>query len=220
MAPVSKLKIAVLVSGGGTNLQSLIDHCRDPNSPVEITLVLCNVPGAFALERAKKADIPTVVVNHKDFDGREPFESAMHAELERSGAELVCLAGFMRLLTDGFVDKWHDRLINIHPSLLPAFRGLHVQQKAINYGARFSGCTVHFVRPAMDDGPIIVQAVVPIYGNDDEGSLAARILAEEHKIYPLAVRLIAEGRCRVVGERVVVENARAPEGALINPSPE
>lgn len=218
MAPVSKMQIAVLVSGGGTNLQALIDHAADPNYPAEIALVLSNVPGAFALERAEKAGIPTAVVNHKDFDGREPFEDAMQEKLVEAGVEAVCLAGFMRILTDGFVSKWADKLINIHPSLLPAFRGLHVQQRAIDAGVRFSGCTVHFVTPEMDDGPIIVQAVVPIHQDDDADALAARILEQEHRIYPLAVRLVAEGRCRVEGERVVIDGPNPPGGALMNPA--
>lgn len=218
MAPLAKLKLAVLVSGRGSNLQALIDACADPAFPAEIVLVLSNVPDVFALERAAKARIPTAVVNHKDHPDREAFEAAMNAHLDASGAGLVCMAGFMRLLTDGFVDRWHDRLINIHPSLLPAFKGLHVQQAALDAGVRFSGCTVHYVRPAMDAGPIIVQAVVPIHGDDDAGRLAARILEQEHVIYPLAVRLIAEGRCRVVDEKVVLSDAPPPAGALVNPA--
>lgn len=218
MAPLAKLRLAVLVSGRGSNLQALIDACADPAFPAEIALVLSNVPDVFALERAAKARIPTAVVNHKDYPNREAFEAAMNARLDASGAGLVCMAGFMRLLTDGFVNRWHDRLINIHPSLLPAFKGLHVQQAALDAGVRFSGCTVHYVRPAMDAGPIVVQAVVPVHGDDDAGRLAARILEQEHVIYPLAVRLIAEGRCRVVDEKVVLSDAPPPAGALVNPA--
>ena len=218
MAPLAKLKLAVLVSGRGSNLQALIDACAEPAFPAEIVLVLSNVPDVFALERAGKAGIPTAVVNHKDYPNREAFEAAMNAHLDASGAALVCMAGFMRLLTDGFVDRWHDRLINIHPSLLPAFKGLHVQQAALDAGVRFSGCTVHYVRPAMDAGPIVVQAVVPIHGDDDAGKLAGRILEQEHVIYPLAVRLIAEGRCKVVDEKVVLSDAPPPAGALVNPA--
>ena len=197
MAPVKKLRVGVLVSGRGSNLQALIDASSDPAYPAEIVLVLSNVPGAYALERAERAGIPTATVDHKAFDGREAFEDAVHSELTGSGVDLVCLAGFMRLLTDGFVERWHDRLINIHPSLLPAFRGLDVQQRAIDAGVRFSGCTVHYVRPAMDDGPIIAQAAVPILQDDDADKLAGRILMQEHKIYPLAVRLIAPSAGRV-----------------------
>jgi phosphoribosylglycinamide formyltransferase-1 len=218
VAPLAKLKLAVLVSGRGSNLQALIDACADPAFPAEIALVLSNVPDVFALERAAKAGIPTVVANHRDHPSREAFEAAMNAHLDASGAGLVCMAGFMRLLTPGFVQRWHDRLINIHPSLLPAFKGLHVQQAALDAGVRFSGCTVHYVRPDMDAGPIIVQAVVPIHGDDDASKLAARILEQEHVIYPLAVRLIAEGRCKVVDEKVVLSDAPPPAGALVNPA--
>ncbi|MEO5336781.1 MAG: phosphoribosylglycinamide formyltransferase [Magnetospirillum sp. WYHS-4] len=218
MAPLAKLKVAVLVSGRGSNLQALIDACADPAYPAEIVLVLANIPGVFALERAAKAGIPTTVVSHKDYPDRTSFEAAMNARLESSGAGLICMAGFMRLLTDGFVNGWHDRLINIHPSLLPAFKGLHVQEAALRAGVRFSGCTVHYVRPAMDAGPILVQAVVPIHQDDDADRLAERILEQEHVIYPLAVRLIAEGRCRVIDERVVIEGAGPARGALVNPA--
>ncbi len=218
-AGVRKLKVAVLVSGRGSNLQALIDACAGPGFPAEITLVLSNVAGVYGLERARLAGIPCGVIDHRAFAGREPFELALHAALVESGAELVCLAGFMRLLTDGFVELWRDRLINIHPSLLPAFRGLHVHERVIAAGARFSGCTVHFVRPAMDDGPIIVQAVVPVHAHDDADRLAARVLAEEHRIYPLALRLIAEGRTRIEEECVIIAGARAPGVAMINPAP-
>ena len=211
------MKIGVLISGRGSNLQSLIDAAALPGYPAEIALVISNIPGVYGLERAKAAGIPTRVVDHKAFDGKAPFEDALHAELSAAGVELVCLAGFMRLLTEGFVNRWHDKLINIHPSLLPSFKGLHTHERAIEAGARFGGCTVHFVRPAMDDGPIIVQAAVPIHAGDDADALAQRVLAEEHRIYPLAVKLIAEGRARVDGARVVVIDAEAPGNALINP---
>ena len=164
--------------------------------------------------------IATAVVDHTTFGkDREAFERALQEALEGHRVELVCLAGFMRLLTDDFVTRWRDRLINIHPSLLPAFRGLRVHERVIAYGARFSGCTVHFVRPAMDDGPIIIQAVVPVHVDDDADRLAARVLAEEHRIYPIAVRLIAEGRTRVAEERVIFDGVRAPTGGIINPAP-
>ncbi|MCP5368734.1 MAG: phosphoribosylglycinamide formyltransferase [Hyphomicrobiales bacterium] len=216
---MGRLRLGVLISGRGSNLQALIDACADPAYPAEIALVVSNVAGVQGLTRAADAGIATAVVDHREYDGRGPFEDALHAALADAGVELVCLAGFMRLLTDGFVARWHDRMINIHPSLLPAFKGLDVQQRAIDAGARFSGCTVHFVRPAMDAGPIIAQAVVPIHGDDDADTLAARILTQEHRLFPLAVRLIAEGRARVVDERVVIDGARAPAGALVNPEP-
>jgi phosphoribosylglycinamide formyltransferase 1 len=215
---MAKLKTAVLISGRGSNLKALIDACAGEAFPAEIVLVLSNVAGAGGLAFAEAAGIASAVVDHKAFDSREEFEAALDQALVASGAELVCLAGFMRLLTDGFVRRWWDRLINIHPSLLPAFRGLNTNERVIEYGARFTGCTVHFVRPAMDDGPIIVQAVVPVLADDDAGSLAARILVEEHQIYPMAVRAIAEGRLSVVDERVIVRGAGSPRGGLINPT--
>jgi len=185
MAAAAKLRLGVLISGRGSNLQALIDAAADPAFPAVIALVVSNTAGAYGLERATAAAIPTAVVDHKAYAGREPFEDALHAALSGAGVELVCLAGFMRLLTAAFVGRWHDRLINIHPSLLPAFRGLNVHEAVLAYGARFTGCTVHFVRAAMDDGPIIVQAAVPVHMGDDADSLAARVLAEEHRVYPL-----------------------------------
>ena len=217
---MAKLKIGVLISGRGSNLQALIDAGRDPAFPATIATVISNEPGVAGLTRARAAGIATATINHRDFPDRAAFEQALHAALAAAGVELVCLAGFMRLLTEGFVRRWWDRLINIHPSLLPAFRGLHVHEAVLAYGARFSGCTVHYVRPAMDDGPIIVQAVVPVLADDDADRLAARILSEEHRIYPLAVQLIAEGRVRVEGERVLVADAKAPGTSLLNPLPE
>jgi phosphoribosylglycinamide formyltransferase 1 len=214
----SKLKLGVLISGRGSNLQSLIDAAQDPGFPAEIALVFSNVPGAAGLDRASKAGIATSVINHKDFDGRAPFEDALHATLMEAGIELVCLAGFMRLLTDGFVNRWLDKMINIHPSLLPSFKGLHTHERAIEAGVRFSGCTIHFVRPEMDDGPIIAQAAVPIRQEDTADSLAGRVLIEEHKIYPLAVRLIAENRVSIQDGQVMIQDALVPDNALINPS--
>jgi len=212
------MKLAVLVSGRGSNLQALIDACAADDFPAEIALVLSNKADAYGLERASNANIPTAVLSHKDFDDRESFDAAMSAKIEDSGAELVCLAGFMRLLSDGFVRQWRDRLINIHPSLLPAFKGLHVHERTIEEGARFSGCTVHYVRPAMDEGPIISQAVVAVHPTDTPDDLAARILEQEHIIYPRAVKYIAEGRVRVSAERVLIEDHIVPEGALNNPA--
>ena len=217
---MARLKLAVLISGRGSNLQALIEACRDPAYPAEIVLVLANEPDALGLERAKAANIPTRVVDHRDFSDRPAFEAALTAAIEAAGARLVCLAGFMRLLGEGFVRRWRDRLINIHPSLLPAFRGLHTHERALAAGVRFAGCTVHFVRENTDQGPIIVQAAVPVLPGDDAGRLAARVLVQEHVVYPLAVRLIAEGRVTIVAERVVIADARTPAGALVNPGPE
>ena len=214
---MAKLRVGILISGRGSNMRALIDACAESGYPAEIVVVISNVPEAPGLARAAAAEIDTLVIDHTAYVERSAFEDALHAALLSRNVDLVCLAGFMRLLTDAFVDRWHDRLINIHPSLLPAFRGLRVHERVIAYGARFSGCTVHFVRPAMDDGPIIVQAVVAVQADDDPERLAARVLAEEHRIYPLAVRLIADGRTRVIDERVVIAGARAPSMGLRNP---
>ncbi|MCF3629520.1 phosphoribosylglycinamide formyltransferase [Thalassospiraceae bacterium LMO-SO8] len=215
---MSRLKLAVMISGRGSNLQALIDATADPTFPAEIILVLSNRPGAMGLERAAKAGIPTRVIDHKGFADRAAFDAEMTAAMEAAGTELVCLAGFMRLLSDEFVDHWRDRMINIHPSLLPAFKGLDVQERVLAQGARFAGCTVHYVRKEMDTGPIIVQAVVPVHPDDTPDSLAARVLEREHDIYPLAVRLIAEGRVTIdENDRAVITGAVAQESALLNP---
>jgi len=214
---LAKLKVAVLISGRGSNLQALIDDCRAPDAPAEIVLVLCNEPGAAGLARAAAAGIPTRVIDHRGFADRAAFEAALDRALAAAGAELVCLAGFMRLLGAEFVNRWRDRLINIHPSLLPAFRGLDTHSRAVAAGVRFAGCTVHFVRPEMDRGPIIVQAAVPVRPDDTALTLAARVLEAEHRAYPLALRLIAAGRVRVEGDRAVVAGAVGPLGPSINP---
>jgi phosphoribosylglycinamide formyltransferase-1 len=216
---VAKLSIGVLISGRGSNLAALIAAARADDFPARIALVVSNEPDAAGLATADAAGIPTRTIDHRQFAGRPAFEDALHAALVEAGVELVCLAGFMRLLTEGFVGRWLDRLINIHPSLLPAFRGIHVHERVIASGVRFSGCTVHFVRPATDDGPIVVQAVVPVLPDDDANTLAARVLACEHRIYPYAVRLIAEGRCTVEDGGVRILGARAPEEVLLNPEP-
>ena len=166
-----------------------------------------------------QANIATAVLDHKKYPDRKSFDADMTRAIEGAGASLVCLAGFMRLLGDEFVAHWKNRLINIHPSLLPAYKGLHVHERVIADGARFSGCTVHFVRPATDEGPIVAQAAVPVHPNDTAEALAARVLAEEHRIYPLAVRLIAEGRVTVDGERALIDGWTPPRGTLINPAP-
>lgn len=210
------LKIAVLISGRGSNLQSLIDATNEPGHPARIVLVISNIPNTKGLERAATAGISTLVINNKDFADGEEFETALHQALTDAGTELVCLAGFMRLLGDRFVNLWHNRMINIHPSLLPSFRGLHVHERAIEAGVGFSGCTVHFVRPAMDDGPIIIQACIAVPGDSSPDDLAARVLVQEHLVYPQAVRMIADGRVRVVNERVHIDGAKTPGGALIS----
>lgn len=212
------LQIGILISGRGTNLQALIDACREPEFPARIALVLSNNAEAPGLARATDANIPTRVVDHHDFGDRDVYDEAVGAALEEAGVELVCLAGFMRLLSESFVSRWRDRIINVHPSLLPAFKGLNVHERVLAIGVRFSGCTVHFVRPEMDDGPVIVQSVVPVAPDDTPESLAARVLVTEHRCYPLTVRLIAEGRVRVRNERVLIEGGKLTEGVMINPA--
>lgn len=212
-----KLKVGVLVSGRGSNLQALIDACADPAYPVEIVHVLSNVAGVYALERAEKAGIPTSVLSHRDFDGRVAFDAALDAHLRSVGVEFVCLAGFMRLLSEGFVAGWQDRMINIHPSLLPSFKGLHTHERALDMGVKVHGCTVHFVRPATDEGPIIVQAAVPVLSGDTPDTLGARVLEQEHLAYPLALRLVAEGRAKVVGNVVEIAGDISGGAALLNP---
>jgi phosphoribosylglycinamide formyltransferase-1 len=217
---MARLTLGVMISGRGSNLQALIDACANPGFPARIALVIANVPGAGGLARAEAAGIPTATIAHRDYPAREDFEGEVTAALKGAGVDLVCLAGFMRLLTPGFVEAWRDRLINIHPSLLPAYKGLDSHARALADGVRFTGCTVHFVRPEMDVGPIIAQAAVPVLAGDDEDALAARVLAAEHRCYPLAVRLIAEGRVRITDERVSVDGAARPGGPFFNPAVE
>ncbi|MFZ3035101.1 MAG: phosphoribosylglycinamide formyltransferase [Parvibaculum sp.] len=198
------MKVGVLISGRGSNLKALIDACAKPDFPAEIVLVISNKADAGGLQIAKDADIATRVISHRDYDSREAFDRVMDQALREAGVEFVCSAGFMRILSDEFVEKWRDRQLNIHPSLLPAFKGLNVYARAIEAGCKVSGCTVHFVRAAMDEGPIVAQAAVPILEGDTPDTLAARILEVEHKIYPEALRLVAEGRVTIVDERTVV----------------
>lgn len=203
--------LGVLISGSGSNLQAILDRVADGSLPCAIGVVISNDPSAKGLARAAAAGVPTVVVEHRGYASREDFERALIAQLERAGVELVVLAGFMRVLSPFFVRRWVGRLVNIHPALLPSFPGVHAQRQAFDYGVRFTGCTVHFVDEGTDTGPIIVQAVVPVLPNDDEATLAARILVEEHRIYPQAIRWIVEGRVRVEGRAVRVDGAAAVE---------
>jgi phosphoribosylglycinamide formyltransferase-1 len=196
-------RVGALISGRGSNLAALIEAARDPNYPAEIVLVISNVAGALGLTRASEAGIETRVVDHKAFKGREDFDAALTAALKDAGVEIVCNAGFMRLHSAAFVREWRGRQLNIHPSLLPAFRGLHPHKRALEAGVRISGCTVHFVSEEMDAGPIIAQAAVPVLLGDDEDTLAARILAVEHKLYPLGLMLAASERARLEGGNVV-----------------
>jgi phosphoribosylglycinamide formyltransferase-1 len=215
-----KLRLAVLASGGGTNLQAIIDHCHKGTLAAEIVLVVSNNPDAGALERAERAGIPQCCIDHRDFSDRAEFDRAVVAAIKMAGADLIVLAGFMRLISDVFLKAFPERIINIHPALLPAFPGLNVHRKAIDYGARFSGCTVHFVDSGVDTGPIIAQAVVPVLPEDDEETLAARILQQEHRIYPQAIQWLAENRIRIENRRVRILDTRSPDSALLNPVPE
>jgi phosphoribosylglycinamide formyltransferase-1 len=204
-----------LISGSGTNLQAIIDAIEAKELDAKIQLVLSNRADAYGLVRAKKHGIPIEVLDHKRFSGREDFDQAVVDILQARGVELVVLAGFMRLLSPIFVRAYSNRIMNIHPALLPAFPGLHVQKKALEHGVRFSGCTVHFVNDECDEGPIIIQAVVPVLAKDTEDSLASRILAQEHRIYPRAIQLYSEGRLRIEGRKVFVEGLAIEENQVL-----
>ena len=212
-----RVPVAVMISGRGSNMAALIEACRDPAYPAEIVLVVSNKENAGGLETAAAAGIETAFIDYRGTGSRGAFEDAASETIERAGARYVCLAGFMRLLTPGFVDRWRDRLINIHPSLLPAFPGLHTHERALEAGVRIAGCTVHFVRAEMDHGPIIAQAAVPVLGRDSPQTLGARILAAEHRLYPRALGLVASGRARVLAERVLIDDDVCEEMVLAVP---
>ncbi len=214
---MTRLKTAILISGRGSNMMALVEAARAPDFPAEIVAVLSNRPEAAGLAWAREQGIATVAIDHKAFAGREPFEQALHAALVDVGAELVCCAGFMRLMTPGFVELWRDRMINIHPSLLPAYKGLDTHERALADGVRVTGCTVHVVRPEMDAGPIIAQAAVPVLSGDTADALSARVLRAEHALYPHALRLVASRRARIVGERVVFDGEPPPAAPLFSP---
>lgn len=208
-------RVGVLVSGSGSNLQALLDASRDPAYPAEIACVVSNRPNVRALARAEAAGVPTETVDHKAFSDRATFDAALDDRLRAHGVELVANAGFMRILTEGFVEAWRDRQLNIHPSLLPLFPGLNTHARALEAGVRLHGCTVHVVRAKMDSGPIVGQAAVPVHPDDTADSLAARVLAAEHKLYPACLALFAAGSAWIEGERCVIE-APAPDGALFS----
>lgn len=202
--------MAVLVSGRGSNLNALIEAGEKPEAPFEIVLVIANRPGAGGLDVAEAAGIQNLVVDHKAYESREAFERVLDQKLTEAGVRLVCLAGFMRVLNPWFVTRWENRLLNIHPSLLPAFKGLDTHARALEAGVSVHGCTVHFVRPELDDGPMIVQGTVPVLEGDTDDSLAARVLEVEHRCYPLALELVTSGRASLVKGRVLVDGARVP----------
>ncbi len=196
--------LGVLVSGNGTNLQAIIDRIASGNLTASVACVISNKGDAYALERARNHGIPAIHLNHKEYANREAYDAALVATLREHGVELVILAGFMRILTPTIIDSFSNRIMNIHPALLPSFPGLDAQKQAIEYGVKVSGCTVHFVDAGCDTGPIIIQSVVPVLDDDTEESLSQRIHKEEHRIYPEAIQLFAEGRLIVNGRRVVV----------------
>ncbi|GJD96529.1 phosphoribosylglycinamide formyltransferase [Methylobacterium iners] len=205
MTTRKKTRVAILISGRGSNMIALIEAARAPDYPAEIVLVLSNRPEAGGLAYAAAAGIPARAIDHKAYPTRETFDAALQAELDAVGIELVCLAGFMRIFSAGFVEAWAGRMINIHPSLLPLFRGTRTHEQALEAGVRLHGCTVHFVIPELDAGPIIAQAAVPVLSGDDPDSLAARILVQEHRLYPAALALVAGGKARLEGDRVVFD---------------
>lgn len=217
-----KKRVAIFISGRGSNMQALVEAARAPDYPAEIALVISNRPDAPGLAWAKAQRIPTMGFDHKHYESREHFEGQMQGVLDLSKIDIVALAGFMRLMTASFVDRWRDRMINIHPSLLPSFKGLKTHERALEAGVRISGCTVHFVRAEMDDGPIIGQAAVPVLAADTADTLAARVLAAEHLLYPRALALVAQGQVRVEAEVLTWQDTGNTginqEQALFSPS--
>jgi len=216
---MSRKRVAVLISGRGSNMAALIEAAKDKTYPAEIVLVASNRPDAGGLVTARAANIATEIVDHSSFGkDRAAFERALQSVLEQHRIDLVCLAGFMRLLSADFVQQWPERLLNIHPALLPAFKGLDTHKRALAAKAKIHGATVHFVVAEMDSGPIIAQGAVAVRDGDSEAALAARVLAVEHRIYPLALKLVAEGRVRVVDGRCLIDGVPVPDGSSLVPS--
>jgi phosphoribosylglycinamide formyltransferase-1 len=214
---MGRMQIGVLVSGSGSNLQAILDASSSGSIPVDVRLVISNKPAVLALERARSARVPSLVLSHKRFADREAFETELIEALRQHEVEWVALAGFMRVLTPHFLRAFPSRVVNIHPALLPSFPGVHAQRQALDYGVKLAGCTVHFVDEGTDTGPIIGQAVVPVLDTDDEEQLAARILEQEHRLYPHVLRLIAEGRVARQGRRVKVSAVEQRPFAQLNP---
>ncbi len=215
---MARKRVAVLISGRGSNMGALIEAAKDPAYPAEIVLIVSNRPGAEGLARAREAGIATEIVDHKSFGAdRAAFEKALQEALERHAIDLVCLAGFMRLLTPGFVTRWEGRLLNIHPALLPDFKGLDTHARALAAGVTFHGATVHFVVPEMDSGPIVAQGRVEVRADDTAETLAARVLAVEHRIYPLALRLVAAGQVAITGGKCRIGVELPPEDEAFMP---
>lgn len=218
---MKKLNLGVLVSGSGSNLQAIIDNIESGKLDAVVRVVISNVPGVMALDRAKNHNIPAVVIDHKDFGTKDEFDRETIDVLKSYSVDLVIMAGFMKILTPVFLKAFSGKIMNIHPALLPSFPGLHVQQKAFDYGVKFSGCTVHFADEGVDTGPIIIQAVVPVYDNDTADKLQQRILKEEHRIYSQAIQFYAEGKLEFEGRKVRIKDSGPIEiSCLHNPPPE
>ena len=212
------MRLGILASGSGSNLQAILDGCARGSIPAQVAVVICNIPGAKALDRARAAGVPALLLPHRDSPSREEYDRQLVAALQRHGVELVCLAGFMRLITSVLLRAFEDRILNIHPSLLPAFPGMHAVRQALAAGVRVSGCTVHVVDEGTDSGPIVIQAAVPVLDGDTEETLAARILVQEHRCYPRAISLWAQGRVRIEGRRIRIAGAQPPAtGAVFSP---
>jgi phosphoribosylglycinamide formyltransferase-1 len=213
----TKKRTAILISGRGSNMQALVSAARAADYPAEIVLVASNRPEAAGLRWADAQGLATLAIDHKAFASRAAFEATLQNALEGAGVELVALAGFMRLMMPEFVERWRNRMINIHPSLLPSFKGLHTHEQALAAGVRITGCTVHFVRPEMDTGPIIAQAAVPVLSGDTPEILAARVLDAEHILYPSALNGVASGRVRCEGDKVVISDDVKVQSTLYSP---
>ena len=214
---MNRKRVGILISGRGSNMMSLIKACNEPDFPAEIAVVVSNRPDAVGLMLAESAGIKAVAIDHRQFASRVPFEMRLHQTLLDHGVELICNAGFMRLLTGGFVDRWRDRQLNIHPSLLPSLPGLDTHARAIDQGLKIHGCTVHFVRLEMDTGPIVAQAAIPVLPDDTSDTLGARVLAQEHLLYPHALKLVAGGHVRIDNECAVVTGSIVAGSPLISP---
>lgn len=212
-----KKRVAILISGRGSNMQALVNAARAKDFPAKIVAVFSNRPEAAGLAWAKSKKIPVQVFDNKDYRSRDAFENDLQKALAAAQVDLIALAGFMRLMTTSFVERWRDRMINIHPSLLPSFKGLHTHEAALQSGVKIAGCTVHFVRPEMDAGPIIAQAAVPVLSTDTPVSLANRVLAAEHALYPEALRLVAAGKVRIDGDKVLISEDVNPSAPLYSP---
>lgn len=212
-----KLRVAILISGRGSNMDALIKAAHSPDYPAEIALVISNRPNAKGLELAKENNIQTAIVDHKTFNSREEFDQALDVALTEANIELICNAGFMRLLGKNFVEKWRNKQLNIHPSLLPAFKGLNTHERALASDVKIAGCTVHFVRFEMDEGPIIAQAAVPVLPDDTPETLAGRILKAEHQLYPEALKRVASGQIKMAGERVLDTSNETEQTPLFSP---